>query len=214
MHRVKEALALCNLMYIRLLATHPSKVQLGVHFAAPALEETELVDGAIDCTQLSTRALRKALGAAKRTVNEQGYASGKFYIVFGPPLLYTRRKESFCKVSLTSSLSSFVSAWDTGSWELMRTRQVAERPATAMEMSPTGRHIALSTSDLSLHLFSTRTLRTVWTLRDAHAFPSTCLAFSPAGDRIVSGSADMSLRIVSVGANADSRLIHNWLNGE
>lgn len=92
----------------------------------------------------------------------------------------------------------FISSWDTDTWTIVQSRQISDRPATVAEISDDGSFIAISTSDLSLHLLSSHTLKSIWQIRDTHAFPGTCLAFSRNGKLLASGSADMTLRIASI----------------
>lgn len=80
--------------------------------------------------------------------------------------------------------------------------------------SENGKHLAVSTSDLSLHLLSASSLSTIWQLKDTHAFPSTCLAFSPKGNILASGSADMSLRLVQVGEQLEPPVVASIVESE
>jgi WD40 repeat protein len=84
--------------------------------------------------------------------------------------------------------------------------------ANSTHYSDNGKHLALSTSDLSIHILSSSTLSTIWRLKDAHAFPGTCLTFSPRGDMLVSGSADMSLRVIKVGVDEEPTIVHDWIH--
>lgn len=97
----------------------------------------------------------------------------------------------------------FISSWDTDTWTIVQSRQISDRPATVAEISDNGSYIAISTSDLSLHLLSSHTLKSIWQLRDTHAFPGTCLSFSRNGKLLASGSADMTLRIASIGKSSE-----------
>lgn len=80
--------------------------------------------------------------------------------------------------------------------------------------SENGNHLALSTSDLCVHILSTTSLGTIWRLKNAHAFPGTCLAFSPKGDVLVSGSADMTLRVIKVGLDREPTTICHILHSK
>lgn len=80
--------------------------------------------------------------------------------------------------------------------------------------SDNGKHLAVSTSDLVIHLLSSSTLSTIWRLKEVHAFPSTCLAFSPNGNTLISGSADMSLRVMEIGAAEEPATLQHILESE
>lgn len=129
--------------------------------------------------------------------------------------------------------ASFLSVWDADKWALLKTRKISDRPATVFALrwvhrgwsksapvltssidSDNGKHLALSTSDLSIHVLSSKSLATIWRLKDAHAFPGTCLAFSPRGDLLVSGSADMSLRVIKVGSDEEPTTVHDLIHSE
>jgi WD40 repeat protein len=80
--------------------------------------------------------------------------------------------------------------------------------------SESGKHLAISTSDLNIHLLSSLTLSTIWRLKNAHAFPGTCLAFDPSGDLLVSGSADMTLRVIKVGLDQEPAIVYNLIHSK
>lgn len=108
----------------------------------------------------------------------------------------------------------FISSWDTDTWTIVQSRQISDRPATVAEISDDGSYVAISTSDLSLHLLSSHTLKSIWQIRDTHAFPGTCLAFSRSGKILASGSADMTLRIASIGKDAGSLNTATFIESE
>ncbi|PWN46914.1 WD40 repeat-like protein [Violaceomyces palustris] len=93
---------------------------------------------------------------------------------------------------------SFVTAWDADSWDLIETRHVSDRPVTAFDVSADGRLLAYGSSDLSIGVLDSRTLRPILKILHAHDFPPTCLRFSPSGETLVSGSADNTLRIIKI----------------
>lgn len=108
----------------------------------------------------------------------------------------------------------FITSWETDSWTIVQSRQIGDRPATVAEISDDGSFIAISTSDLSLHLLSSHSLKTIWQIRDTHAFPGTCLAFSRNGKLLASGSADMTLRIASIGNGEGMTTSTAFIEGE
>ncbi|WFD31560.1 hypothetical protein MSPP1_002599 [Malassezia sp. CBS 17886] len=87
---------------------------------------------------------------------------------------------------------SFLVAWNADTWNVVASRRVAQRPATALAVSPNGRLVACGASDLSICVFQGRSLRSLLTIPQTHDFPPTCLAFSPRSRAIASGSADSS----------------------
>ncbi|CAO1616337.1 unnamed protein product [Parajaminaea phylloscopi] len=97
---------------------------------------------------------------------------------------------------------SFLTAWSLSTWELIETRQLAEKPVTVFDISPCGRYLAYGSSDLSIGVINARTLRPVFRILDAHSFPPTALSFSPDGRWLVSASADNTLRVVKMPASA------------
>lgn len=97
---------------------------------------------------------------------------------------------------------SFLTAWSLSSWELIETRQLAEKPVTACDISPCGRYLAYGSSDLSIGVVNARNLRPVFRILDAHSFPATALSFSPDGRWLVSASADNTLRVVKMPGSA------------
>ncbi|UZJ54188.1 hypothetical protein CBS101457_003508 [Exobasidium rhododendri] len=108
----------------------------------------------------------------------------------------------------------FLSSWDADKWTLLNSRKISDRPATVFALSENGKYLAVSTSDLNIHLLSTVTLSTIWKLKEAHAFPGTCLGFSPLGDVLVSGSADMSLRVIKVGDDQEPAVLYNIIHSK
>ncbi|SNX82170.1 uncharacterized protein MEPE_00876 [Melanopsichium pennsylvanicum] len=105
---------------------------------------------------------------------------------------------------------SFVTAWDADTWDLIETRHVSDRPVTVFDVSPDGKFLAYGSSDLSIGVLDSKTLRPVLKILHAHDFPPTCLKFNPASDLLVSASADNTLRVIPIPTKA---LLESALSG-
>ncbi|GAA5959381.1 hypothetical protein JCM3765_006585 [Sporobolomyces pararoseus] len=93
---------------------------------------------------------------------------------------------------------SFISCWDTLSWKLTKTRTIGNKPITSFDISEDGSLLAYGSSDLSIGILDSKTLRPVLTILKCHDFPSTSIKFNPQATLLVSGSADNSLRVIKV----------------
>lgn len=171
---------------------------------------------------LWTRYLLVDLGAQKRIEKGQNYEDGRWpcTIVWrnapwplwrtasspaGMPISGLFSKQKRFPIDQRQSLS-------LGSWtpfNCFGIESIIDRVDNLPSNSENGKHLALSTSDLCVHILSTTSLGTIWRLKDAHAFPGTCLAFSPRGDVLVSGSADMTLRVIKVESDEEPATMYH-----
>ncbi|CAO1634631.1 unnamed protein product [Sympodiomycopsis kandeliae] len=93
---------------------------------------------------------------------------------------------------------SFLTSWKLPSTSLILTRQLSEKPITTCSLSTSGSLLAYGSSDLSLGIVDTQSLKLVTRILNAHDFPATKLSWNPATTFLASGSADGTLRIVAV----------------
>ncbi|KAI9208121.1 quinon protein alcohol dehydrogenase-like superfamily [Polychytrium aggregatum] len=79
--------------------------------------------------------------------------------------------------------------------KLLGSKVLAPRPVTTFDISPNGELLAYATSDCGITVLSTRTMKVLHTMPNAHGFPVTSLSFSPDSNIIASGSADTTCRL-------------------
>lgn len=96
------------------------------------------------------------------------------------------------------------------SWNLVdgtprRTKVISTKPVTSFDISPSGRFVAFSSSDLSIGIMDAFSLRSLLSILHAHQFPVTCIKFSPDEKRVISCSADMSIRVIELDQNIEGR---------
>lgn len=65
-------------------------------------------------------------------------------------------------------------------------------------ISPDGKLIAFSSSDMGLRICSSKSLQVLMTVPKVHTLPVTSLAFNNDASLLVSGSVDGTCRVVSV----------------
>ncbi|GAA5999277.1 hypothetical protein JCM5350_004978, partial [Sporobolomyces pararoseus] len=110
---------------------------------------------------------------------------------------------------------SFISCWDTLEWKLTKTRTIGNKPITSFDISEDGLLLAYGSSDLSIGILDSKTLRPIMTILKAHDFPSTTIKFNPSSSLLVSGSADNSLRVIKVPPpserGGESKMTMVWL---
>ncbi|KAG0292306.1 hypothetical protein BGZ96_004340 [Linnemannia gamsii] len=92
----------------------------------------------------------------------------------------------------------FVCMWDATKWSRIRTLTVGPKPITTCTISPDGKLIAFSSSDMGLRICSSKSLQVLMTVPKVHTLPVTSLAFNNDASLLVSGSVDGTCRVVSV----------------
>ncbi|KAF9283399.1 WD40-repeat-containing domain protein [Linnemannia elongata] len=92
----------------------------------------------------------------------------------------------------------FVCMWDASKWTRIRTLTVGSKPITTCTISPDGKLIAFSSSDMGLRICSSKSLQVLMTVPNVHTLPVTSLAFNSDASLLVSGSVDGTCRVVTV----------------
>ncbi|EGG05427.1 uncharacterized protein MELLADRAFT_88079 [Melampsora larici-populina 98AG31] len=86
--------------------------------------------------------------------------------------------------------------WTDGS--LRKSRSISTRPVTAFDLSETGLLLGLSSSDLTVSIIDSLSLRPILSVLHAHEFPVTSLRFSMDSSRLISASADTTIRVIEI----------------
>ncbi|KAG0315278.1 hypothetical protein BGZ97_008410 [Linnemannia gamsii] len=92
----------------------------------------------------------------------------------------------------------FVCMWDATKWSRIRTLTVGPKPITTCTISPDGKLIAFSSSDMGLRICSSKSLQVLMTVPSVHTLPVTSLAFNSDASLLVSGSVDGTCCVISV----------------
>jgi len=93
---------------------------------------------------------------------------------------------------------SFLSVWNTETWQLSKSRPIAKKAVTAFDMAADGSLIAYASADLQTGILDAQTLQLLFTIPQSHSFPATCVKFDPRSTLVVTGSADSSLQITEL----------------
>ncbi|KAF9578926.1 hypothetical protein BGW38_005034, partial [Lunasporangiospora selenospora] len=101
-------------------------------------------------------------------------------------------------VNGTASQKPFVCMWDATNWTRLRTLTVGSKPIMTCAVSPDGKLIAFSSSDLSVRICSSKTLKVLMTVPKVHVFVITSLAFNSDSTLLVTGSIDTTSTVITV----------------
>ncbi|CAG8528893.1 3303_t:CDS:10 [Paraglomus occultum] len=112
----------------------------------------------------------------------QGEYAGFLYVVVNPS---SRRR-------------AYIVKWDVGTWNKVASKAVASKPITTFAISDDGKYLAYGSSDLSVGICDSRTLRVLLRLPDVHSFPPTTIAFDHSSSILASGSPDNSVHLVMI----------------
>jgi len=93
---------------------------------------------------------------------------------------------------------AYVVRWNTKSWEIAKSKKIADAGITCMDISPHGKYLAYALSDCSIGILDSQTFAPLLSILKAHEFPATTLRFNPTGTMLVSASADNSVEVVTV----------------
>ncbi|KAI9496466.1 quinon protein alcohol dehydrogenase-like superfamily [Zychaea mexicana] len=200
-----------------LFATGSSNGQVRV-YSYPSLEpacdaiESSGDDEVMDVDiSLEKDKLTFLLRDAIKLVNLRGRHAGKVKQTISPATIDNKQKFQFrsfrygrlyCKdfayLVANSPKGGYVVKLDAYTLERVQMVRISKKPITAFCISQDGGVIAAASSDYTISLYESNSLRLLYQLKEAHGFAITSIAISPDRRLLASGSADNSCRIITL----------------